>query len=549
MAKKNQLIKKSFFASYKIHLSLIGVLILLLYARTISYEYVGLDDKLLIPDNYKFISDLGNIKKTFINDVFYNPDSPGGARAYYRPMLTISLMIDSKFGGQSPKFYHFSNMLFHLISCILLFKFFKQLKMSDELTFSGVILFAVHPMLSQAIGWIPGRNDSMITVFILAGLIYFIQFLETKNRSKLWKHILLFALAIFTKETAVFLPIICILYYYLMHKLKTSPQPSPLERESNLFLKNHFVPLLAGYLVVGLIWFLLRKHVISNTSADLSFKHLSESFFENLPIYFQVVQKIIAPYNLSIMSIAKDTNYIVSAVSIIALLALLFFSKQKRWKYILFGFIWFNVFLLPAFVVPILTGFEHRAYLPLIGFLLIVFEIDYFKTINFNNPRSFIIIGLIVVLFTVINIRHVPAFSNKFSFWEKASLNSPHSSLAKLNYGAALAEQGKTDEAIKVYKQGLEINYNEPMIHNNIGAIYAQSKRYEEAVKEFTEENKVNPTYSDAFYNLGVAYEKLGKEKEMLEAWNKALSIHSNHTLARKALDKYYRKKSQLNFQ
>ena len=537
MAKKNQQAKKSFISTYRIQLLVIGLLVLLLYSRTVKFEFVGLDDKTLILDNYKFIKDLGNIKAAFVNDVFYNPQAPGGSRAYYRPIMTLSLMFDSQLSGQSPKFYHLINILFHLICSLLLFRFFILLRLSSETSFAGTVLFAVHPVLSQAIGWIPGRNDSLLTMFILASLIFFIQFLETKNKSKLRFHILFFALALFSKETAVFLPVLCILYYRSIFK---SQEPSV----KNNFLKSNTKSLTIGYLLVLLPWFLLRKSVIATTTADLSFAHLSSSFIENMPIYLQIVQKIIAPYNLSIMSIAKDTNFIVSSVLIAAIIVLLILSKQKRWNYILFGFAWFNVFLLPAFVVPILTGFEHRAYLPLIGFLLIVFEVDYFKNLDYKKIHSFIVIAIVAIAFCIINYNHTPAFSNKFSFWEKAAANSPHSSLAKLNYGAALAEQGKTDEAVKVYRDGLIINYSEPMIHNNLGAIYAQRLLYADAEKEFKEENRVNPTYSDAFYNLGVVYEKMGRETEMIASWEKALSINSNHPLARKALDKYYRKKN-----
>jgi hypothetical protein len=527
---KKRPIKRNVISARTIQLSIVGALIVFLYARTIPYEYVGLDDKLLIVDNYTFIHDLGNMKAAFVNDVFYNPSNPSGIEpAYYRPLLTISLMIDSQFGQQSPGFYHVTNILFHLISCVLLLKFFKQMNMSDEGAFTGTVLFAVHPMLSQAIGWIPGRNDTMMTVFVLASLIYFIRFLETHLASKLWMHVSFFILAIFTKETAVFLPVICVAYYFLIHQ--------PGGRKT---VAGHRVTFLAAYMVSGLLWLFLRQQAISQSSAALSFRRLAEAFLENLPVYFQVVQKIVAPYNLSIMSIAKDTNYIVSAVVIIAIISLLAFSKVERWRYVIFGFIWFNVFLLPAFVVPVLTGLEHRAYLPAIGFLVMVFEIDYFKNLRFSSPRSFVGVAIVLSVFIVINVRHTPAFANKFAFWEKAASNSPHSSLAKLNYGRALAERGQTDEAINVYRQGLEINYREPMIHNNIGIIYAQRRMYPQAVEELKIENEVNPTYSDAFYNLGIVYENMGEEKDMLEAWQHVLSIRSNHALARKALDQYY---------
>ncbi len=536
MAKIKQPVKKGFFHSYKFQLGIITLLVFVLYARTIRFEFVNMDDTTLILDNYKFIHDLGNLKAAFINDVFYNPQHSGGIKGYYRPLMTLSFMFDSQFGGQSPGFYHFMNILFHLACCFLLFRFFLLMRYRAETAFFGTILFAVHPALSQAISWIPGRNDTLLTLFILASFICFIRYLETNDKLKWWLHVLFFALAIFTKESAVFLPLIIFLYYILLYKQEMSGV-------KHGFKARDLRIMILGYVLVLFPWFLIRQHVISHTSADLAFSSLAKNFIINLPIWFQVIQKIIAPYNLSIISIVKDTNFIVSILLIIVIISLLVFSKQKRGNYILFGFIWFNVFLLPAFVVPILTGFEHRGYLPLIGFLIIIFEIDYLKNLTYKKPASIAFISIIVGVFVLINFNHTSAFSNHISFWEKAATNSPNSSLAKLNYGYALWEQGKDEEALKVYNEGLAINPEQPMIHNDLGILYGQEGKFEDAEKEFKEENRINPNYSAAYYNLGILYEKMRKEDEMVAAWKQALSIDTNNFQARNALNGYYQRK------
>jgi hypothetical protein len=532
MADKKAIANRGFFSVYKFPLTLISILVMLLYMRTTQFKFVGLDDNLLIQGNYKFIKDVGNIKEAFVHDAFYNPSAPGASSGYYyRPLLIVSLILDAQFGRQSPNFYHFTNILIHLVCCMLLFRFLIAFDYAPVLATLGGIVLAVHPMLSQAVGWIPGRNDSLLTLFILTSLIYFKQFIDSGIKSRLYLHILFFTLALFTKETAIFLPLISLLYYFIIfqsgsswkHKIQTKP----------------IQWLLSGYLGVGLFWFFLRKNVVSNTHADLSFTHLSQSFIDNFPIYPQLIQKMIFPYNLSIMSVAQDTEFLLSFILIGLICALLLISKHKRWNYILWGFIWFNAFLLPGFLVPILTGFEHRIYLPLVGFLLMVFEIDYVKNINFKKPWQIGPAFILLSIFILLNIKHTEAFSNGLSFWEKASTNAPHSALAKLNYGVALAERGQPEEAIKVYKQGLEINSAEPMLHNNIGIIYARREQYPAAQKEFLEELKVNPGYADGYYNLGMVYQKLGNEAQMKSALEKAITINPDHQLAKNALSKY----------
>src|SRR5277367_4403739 len=117
MAKIIQAVKKGFISTYKIQLLVITILVFLLYTRTIQYDFVDVDDTTLIMNDYKFIHDISNLKAVFTHDVFYNPETPGSGNVYYRPMIIYSLMFDSQFGGQSPKFYHFMNILFHLITC------------------------------------------------------------------------------------------------------------------------------------------------------------------------------------------------------------------------------------------------------------------------------------------------------------------------------------------------------------------------------------------------------------------------------------------------
>jgi len=132
----------------------------------------------------------------------------------------------------------------------------------------------------------------------------------------------------------------------------------------------------------------------------------------------------------------------------------------------------------------------------------------------------------------------VRAFSNGFSFWQKAATNSPHSSLAKLNYGVRLAEQGKLQEALAVYKEGVRINPVEPKLHNNIAIIYARTGNRELAESEFRKEIELHPDYSDAYYNLGVLYGEMGNRVRMLEMWRKTLEIDSHHERARASLDR-----------
>jgi tetratricopeptide (TPR) repeat protein len=496
--------------------------ILAVYGKTLQYDFIGLDDTDLIKENYNFIKDLSNLPKAFSTDVFYNPASGAGSNAYYRPLLTVSLMLDTQVGGVSPKFYHFTNLLLHFLSCLLLLKLFIRLKIDPDLSFAGALLFAVHPVLAQAVAWIPGRNDSLLTVFVLAGFIFFLRYLEKKSFLDLTLHLLFSAMALFTKEPAVFLPVLCLLYYFMF-------SGSSAKRNGILILSS-------GYAAVILLWYFLRDHVVSQSSADLSPAALFSSFLENLPVFLQTLQKLTVPLNLSLVSVPADTNYIFSVTLVLLVVILAVKSKRADKKRLLFGSFWFCLFLLPTFLSD-KTGYEHRAYLPFAGLLLIFFEFDLIKSLDLKEWKNFLLTAGFIILFMIAALLHTDSFSSNYDFWKTAATHSTHSSLARLNYGLALSQNGETDKAFEIYKEGLLLNPSEPRIHNNLGIIYARKGLLQESENEFKEEIKINPRFSEVYFNLGVLYQKEGRDSLKIKAWEKAVELNPLDEVAKKQLE------------
>jgi len=515
-----------FFQSKRVPLLVIGGITILLYARVISFEYIGFDDTLLIVENQAFLRDLSNIPQAFKQDVFHIPHHMS-SRAYYRPLLTLSFMLDAQLGKTDPTVYHFTNLMLHTIACLLLLQFFCLLNMRLEKAFYLTLVFAVHPILSQAVGWIPGRNDSLLALFLLPSLIYFLRGTTRLKASYMLLHLIFFTLALFTKESAILLPFFSLYYLRFVSKKKLGSKQKVL--------------LISGYLVIMVFWFVLRKVALSESRADLTLTRLSTIVLINLPLLLQYLSKILLPYKLSTVSVAKDTNYMLGFAAVALIFVGVVLSTYKRWHIIALGGLWFLLFLLPTFLVPVLTGSGHRVYIPLIGLLILVSELNFMKNVYMNKMTSILVVILILLLI-VINVIHTSSFKNRFNFWKTASKASPSSSLAHLNYGAALAGKGDYDKAFDAYQKCVSINSREPMIHNNLAVVYAIKKRYTEAEREFKEEIRLNPTYADAYYNLGMLYKTKRNMEEALRMWQETLALDPNHQRAINELARYYKK-------
>ena len=298
------------------------------YARTLFFDFTYLDDNKLIIDNHAFLSNLSNASHAFRQGAL---EGPGGSGAYYRPILTVSLMFDTYLGGISPFVYHLTNIILHLLASCLLFLFLTKLNYRKEPALFFSLVFSIHPVLTQAVAWIPGRNDVLLTIFVILSFMSFLNFLE-KNKPKdyLW-HICFLTAALFTKENAIFLIAVCIFYLHFIARKK-------------MFSFNGKI-LMPGWLIAMGFWFFIRKAALLNPVEITAFD-MARQATRNLSALIQFIGKLIFPVNLSVLPIIQDTTFFYGFIAIILVTIILFFSKNMRYNFAVFGALWFFLFLL-----------------------------------------------------------------------------------------------------------------------------------------------------------------------------------------------------------
>lgn len=476
----------------------------LLYSQTLFFDFTYFDDNDLILNKAVILQDIKNIPQIFSTDAFFSGD-----KFYYRPLLNLSFMIDAQFGGELPFFYHLSNVLWHILAAMLVFCFLKKISKKSVLSFFLSLIFLVHPVLTQATAWLPGRNDSLLTIFILAAFIFFLNFLNKPSLKLYLSYLLFLFLALLTKETAVFLPILVIFYFWFIDK-------------GNLIRTDKFL-LIFGSVAIGFVWFLMRSFALGGE--PINYLSAISGIIKNSPAILLGIGKLILPVNLSVLPILEDSTLVYGIIISIILVLAWLFSRQRRNNYLIFGLIWFFLFLLPSFIrLNTLPDFlEHRLYLPLIGFLIALMEIDWIKNLDFTKKSTKLIAGFILLVLVILTWRQSLNFSDRLTFWQEAANNSPHSPLAQRNLGAMYYLDKEPDSALKYYLRSLEINPNEPMVHNNIGLIYFERGNYIQAESEFKKELKLYPTYDKALFNLGELYYRQGKTSEARQLWQAAL--------------------------
>lgn len=507
---KNNFHQSSFLSSWFAPYLILIVLGSSLYARTIFFDFTYLDDNALILENYPIISQVNNIGAIFANDVFFSSD-----KFYYRPLLNLSFMADASVAGTLPVIFHLTNILIHILASILIFLLLKKLGQSKSLSFFLAAFFLVHPALTQAVAWIPGRNDSLLAVFVVAAFLSFLSFCDRPLLRYYLTYLGFLFLALLTKETAVFLPVLVIFYFLFL-------EPKRLEARDKWLL-------VIGSGAIGFFWFLMRRLALGTELTDYS--QAIWGVMNNSSALLIYIGKLLFPFDLKTFPILEDSTLVYGLLTVLILSVAIWLSRRKRLKYIWFGAAWFLLFLLPAFIRP--TGLpdflEHRLYLSFVGFLIILLELDWIRNLDFRKRSVSVPAVLILAFLAALSFWHSSAFTDRLSFWQSAATGSPHSPLAQKNLGTMYYLEGNNAQAEEYYNRALALNDKESMVNNNLGVIYLNDRQYDKAKQAFRRELQVNPDYDKALFNLGDLAYREKQWPEALNYWLSALRINPRY--------------------
>ncbi|MCB9747295.1 MAG: tetratricopeptide repeat protein [Candidatus Omnitrophica bacterium] len=496
----------------------VGIIMLGLavYFKSIFYELTFLDDNVWVLDYHWYLKNVENAFKLFGRSDLL-------AEVFYRPLLNLLFLIDAQIYGQKVYGYHLTNILIHLLNAYLVFLLLKGLRYSVSWAYLSALIFLVHPALVSAVSWIPGRTDSLLSLFAFFSFIAFQKFCQSKKWSfGLW-HLLALTAALLVKETAIGLPFFCGLYVILI-------------RKENVFERRYCL-LECIWLVIAIGWFIIRKN-LTDQNDTITWMIIYQSVFNNSSAFVTYLGKIILPVNLSVLPIIKDTQIIWGCAAILMLISGIVLSKSKDYGYLIFGLLWYVLFLLPSMVVSFLFH-EYRLYLPMIGIFIVLLEIVGGRQARLSRWK-FVVVLLLIVVFAGMSFIRSDNYKERFAFWKSAVQTSPHSPLAHRNLGAMYFLVDDLDKAEQAFRASAKLNFKEQMVHNNLGLIYMRRGNLVSAEKEYLLEIRFNPTYDNVYYNLGLLYYMQKKFDQAVQSWKKTIALNPLYIDAYKLLAVHY---------
>jgi tetratricopeptide (TPR) repeat protein len=475
--------------------------VLLLYAKSLAFRYVYLDDTDLVAS----LSGLSSL-----SDVFRS--TPNTFETLYRPLLMLSFMLDRSLGG-GLFIFHLTNILLHAFASCLVFLLLKKFMLRAGLALGLTLLFATHPVLTQAVAWIPGRNDTLLAVFALGSFICLVNYARLARVGDYAGHIVLFGMALMTKETAVVLPALGLLYFMLYKDRRTA--------------KRQVIALAAGWLVAGLLWYGIRR---SAHSLDvMSFREMLASLVASLPALVQYAGKMLFPFNLSVTPTIADTGFGAGAAALV-LLGFYFMARVRDHESstVLFGLAWMLLFLLPTLVLPHNLFFEHRSYLPLVGLMIAAAGSRHQGGRgSFSSDAAWLSGMVLLAFFSVMTFFQIDRFMNRVSFWKNAVATAPSLTEAHDNMGAIYQNQyGRLDLAEEEYKKAIQLNPSNSAAYLNYGTVRIEQGRLSDAAALFETALVLPDRHKDLasiYFNYGGVFYEEGKFADAETLWKKTI--------------------------
>jgi len=302
-----------------------------------------------------------------------------------RPVVYLSIMLNYQLSGLNVIGWHIFNIGTHIINSIFVYllilwtltlpSFGKTY--SEKATWMalfGALLFGVHPIQTESVTYIISRSELLATCFYLATFLLFIKGSTSGKFGYVVGMLATSLLSMGSKEWAVTLPALLIIYDYLFIS----------EGKIKPVLSRWYI-----YALVALPWAIVLRNLDLTSkggAAGVGFNLVSNTgitpatyMLTSLNVIWTYVRLLFVPINQNLdydYPIAKTLFELPTILSFVGHLAVVIASLwlyiRKGWRLIPFGLAWFYIGLSPVqSVVPVVDViFEHRAYMPSVGFFL-----------------------------------------------------------------------------------------------------------------------------------------------------------------------------------
>ncbi len=514
-AEKKKADKIAFAVCFLLALMVWGV-----FGQTLRHEFVNYDDGKYVYDNPAVSKGLT------LEGVRWVITHPHGAN--WHPLTSLSHMLDCQIYGLNPAGHHGTNVLFHMATVILLFLVLRQMTGSLWRSAFVAAVFAIHPLRVESVAWISERKDVLSGFFFMLTLGAYLRYVRRPFSAGRYAAVAgSFALGLMSKAMLVTLPFVLLLLdFWPLKRFQTLETKKPIRR---LVLEKIPLLLLSAVFCGVTVW--AQRGAISSEAA-LPVPWRFGNAFCSYAVY---IKQLVFPSGLAPFyphqGAALPLWEIGASVALLAGISWGVFAGRKKHPYLMVGWLWYLGMLVPVIGIMQVGTQAHAdryTYLPQIGLVIMATWLAADWWAGLRHRRA-ILSTAATVLLTVLIIathRQTRYWRDSFSLWTHTLACTDGNYLAHNNLGLVFDRRGSRDEAIRHYRESIEINPRFAEAYNNLGVVLEGQGKLNEAVGCYEKALGINPDYADAHGNLGSVFAKQGQIEKAVSNLEKALQIN-----------------------
>lgn len=486
-------------------------------------------------DDYPVIVHNPVIRTTHLGELWNSVRHPTRFLAY------VTFALNYRLNGLDPAGYHIVNILIHLINAVLVFQLIrlifqtpwikKNWKNQNGTTIAAVcaLLFVSHPVQTESVTYITQRFTSLAVFFYLASLCFFLagRLKAGLNKNKAFLFFVLSGVCaaggMLTKQITLTLPLMILLSEWMFF-----------ERSSKQTWLRLTVPAVLFFLLIPGMYLFDAAGILSITHDSGSHRGdliTSQSYALTQPrvvmtylrlLVFPVNQNLL--YDFRISERLSDAKTLLSLVSIVFLFlgGLRLYKVNRLYS---FGIFWFLITLMvESTVIPIRhVIFEHRVYLPSVGFFLAAAVLLFRLT---EKRNVFVPAGVIIVLiFSVLTVKRNLVWKDGVTMWQDVVRKSPGQARPYYNLGYEYLKSRDLDPALQNFSKALEINPEYFDAYNNRSQVYFDLGKLDKAFEDISRAIRLNDQRAEAYLNRGMIIRQMGQYEPAIQDFSRAISL------------------------
>ena len=470
-----------------------GLLLLLVagvYAGNL-FNGFHLDDFHTIVNNHH-IRELSSIPSFFRDPGAFsvNPES-----AMYRPLLLTTFALDYAFFGYNASGYHAVNVLFHGLTAIAAFSWLVGLGFRHRTSLLAAMIFAVHPINSEAVCYISGRSELLMGMCLLFAVA-----LHARHRAgtvSRWQIASLVAAAgsLLTKSVGIIAPlaaIVCDGFTGGWQRVRDGGR---------------------AYLAFGVLG-LAYLSFVRGPAAKALFDAPVRSFATQLctqakaQVYYLYLVALPARLNVEHQFDVSSTGEaaVVAAMILLVAFAAVAWGLRQHLRWLALAMGWWVLVLVPTTLVPLIVLVnEHRLYLASFGVILpvaICLQSCGIRRRLAVAPMATLLPALYTILLALMTMQRTADWQSETTLWADAAIKSPLMLRPHLRLADGLARKGEIEAAEASYLRAIELRPGHVASRNNLGLFYWGLGRLAEAETQFRALLAVSPDNVPARMNL-----------------------------------------------